>query len=207
MIRASLRIAARIFAGLLATACHGRGPDAAGVTGPVAHVAGPASSVHGEGAMVTVPIKGTWDNAESPPVANPPAGCLLAIETTQTGNATHLGQFTGAGGTCVTGQDGPLQTPPFWDHAAAPPYLVMDFTNEMVWTAANGDQLWLRPNGGVFVMSGSNGATSVRGHLTIAGGTGRFEGASGEMSVTGGREAGEPGDHLEYEGEITLRSR
>lgn len=154
--------------------------------------------------MVTVPIRGVWANTESPPSANPPAGCLIHIETRQTGHATHLGRFDGVGRTCVTSQV-QADSPPFWDHDPAPPYGVMDFANEMVWTAANGDELWLRPNGGVFVLSFANGAASVRGHLTIAGGTGRFEGATGRLEVTGGREAGEPGDRLEYEGDITMR--
>lgn len=154
--------------------------------------------------MVTVPIRGVWDNTESAPSANPPAGCLVHIETTQTGHASHVGRFTGTGETCVTSQT-PTDSPPFWDHEPAPPYGVMDFTNAMVWRAADGDELWLRPNGGVFVLSLATGAASVRGQLTIAGGTGRFEGATGRMDVTGGREAGEPGDHLEYEGEITMR--
>ena len=97
--------------------------------------------------MVTLPMRGTWDNSESPPVANPPAGCLVKIETAQTGTATHLGHFTGEGSTCVTTQT-PSESPPFWDHDPAPPYGVMDFENEMKWTAANGDELWLKPNGG-----------------------------------------------------------
>ena len=154
--------------------------------------------------MVTLPMRGTWDNSESPPVANPPAGCLVKIETAQTGNATHLGRFTGEGSTCVTTQT-PSESPPFWDHDPAPPYGVMDFENEMKWTAANGDELWLKPNSGVFVLSMASGAASVRGWLTIAGGTGRFTGATGRLEVTGGRSAGEPADHLEYDGEITMR--
>lgn len=155
--------------------------------------------------MVTKPIKGTWDNTESPPTADPPDGCIVHIETSQAGNATHLGRFEGTGATCATSAE-VTESPPFWDHKPAPPYFVADFTNEMVWVAANGDELWLRPNGGVFVQSLANGAASVRAQITIAGGTGRFVDASGWMSVTGGREPGEPGDHLLYEGEITLKS-
>lgn len=155
-------------------------------------------------ALVTIPIRGTWSNTESPPSVDPPPGCLVHIHTTQTGNATHLGRFTGNGETCVTSQT-PSEDPPFWNHDPAPPYGIMEFENEMVWTAADGDELWLRPNGGVFVMSLSNGAASVEGWLTVAGGNGRFEGATGRLEVTGGRGAGEPGDRLSYEGEITVR--
>lgn len=159
-----------------------------------------------EGVMVTVPIRGTWDNTESPPATAPPEGCLLYITTSQTGEATHIGTFHGNGATCATNVHPEDEPAPFWDHDPAPPYLIADFTNEMTWVAANGDELWLRPNGGVFVQSLSNGAASLRGHLNIAGGTGRFAGASGSLSVTGGREPGEPGDHLEYEGEITMNA-
>ncbi|MGE0554625.1 MAG: hypothetical protein AB7R55_14450 [Gemmatimonadales bacterium] len=155
--------------------------------------------------MVTVPIRGSWDNTESPPVAEPPAGCTVYFETSQVGRATQLGEFTGTGHTCANLAGPPVPEPPFWDHDPAPPYLVMTFTNEMVWVAANGDELWLRPNGGDFVMSGSNGAASIRASLTVAGGTGRFEGATGSMTVRGGRGPGAPGDRLQFEGSITLK--
>lgn len=166
--------------------------------------AGPAAALQGATPMVTLPIRGTWDNEELGLSSSPPAGCVLFLETAQTGQASHIGRFSGRGGTCVTTQQ-QTDSPPFWDHDPAPPYALMDFTNEMVWTAANGNELWLRPNGGVFVMSLANGAASVRGHLAIAGGTGRFEGATGRLVATGGRGPGEPGDHLTYDGEISLR--
>ncbi len=149
-------------------------------------------------------IKGTWDNTESPPSPSPPAGCAVHITTSQVGRATQIGPFTGTGSTCGNPLGPPTDSPPFWTHDPAPPYFVADFTNQMVWTAANGDELWLRPNHGVFVQSLSNGAVSVQGRLTIAGGTGRFEGGTGWMDVTGGRASGEPGDHLQYEGELQL---
>jgi hypothetical protein len=176
-------------------------------TAPALHGDAPEEIVAdrgGETTVVTVPIRGSWENTESPPSASPPAGCQVHIETTQVGQATHLGRFTGRGQTCVTSQV-LSDDPPFWTHDPAPPYGVMGFENEMVWMAANGDELWLRPNGGVFVLSMSTFAASVEGWLTVAGGTGRFEGATGRLEVRGGREAGEDGDRLSYEGEITLR--
>lgn len=152
--------------------------------------------------MVT--LKGSWDNTELPAVGEPPAGCTFFFPTSQVGRATHLGNFRGTGATCGNPQGPPTETPPFWDHEPAPPYLVADFTNEMVWTAANGDELWLRPNEGVFVQSVVTMEATVRGTLRIAGGTGRFQGASGTLAVTGGRESGETGDHLEFSGPIDL---
>jgi hypothetical protein len=53
----------------------------------------------------------------------------------------------------------------------------------MTWTAANGDQLFLSPNEGVFVQSLTDGTSSSQGFLTISGGTGRFEGATGSVDV------------------------
>jgi len=204
MTRTVIRDAAATALLVVLAACTvrpGDEPLGPGATGEIVE----SISARGARAMVTVPIRGIWDNTESPPAANPPAGCLIHIETSQTGHASHVGRFSGTGATCVTSQ---TQTdgPPFWDRDPAPPYAVMEFTNEMVWTAANGDELWLRPNGGLFVFSLSNGAASVRGRLTVAGGMGRFEGASGWMDVRGGRSPGEPADHLEYEGEITLKA-
>ena len=149
----------------------------------------------------TVPLRGWWSNTESPPVAT--ADCVVRITTQQAGRATHLGRFTGEGATCAN-PTGEVEEPPFWDHDPAPPYVIMDFTNEMTWRAANGDRLHLSPNSGVFVMSLTNGAASVRGSLTVSGGTGRFAGARGTVEVTGGREPGAPGDKLQFDGEITL---
>lgn len=180
-----------------------RGPQA---SAPLAPGPDQRMTAHQQGGttMVTVPFRGIWDNTESPPAAEPPQGCLAYITTSQTGHATHIGTFHGNGATCVTNVHSEDEPAPFWDHDPAPPYFIADFSNEMTWVAANGDELWLRPNGGLFVQSLSNGAASVRGHLNIAGGTGRFVGASGQLVVTGGRGPGEPGDHLEYQGEITM---
>lgn len=187
---------------ILLAAC---GPEA---SAPLASSRARRMTANDEGGtvMVTVPIHGTWDNTESPPAAEPPEGCLVYVATSQVGQAAHMGSFQGTGGTCVTRVHPEGEPVPFWDHDPAPPYMIADFTNQMTWVAADGDELWLRPNTGLFVQSLSNGAAAVRGRLTIAGGTGRFAEASGWMDVTGGRGPGEPGDHLEYEGEITMRA-
>lgn len=155
---------------------------------------------------VTKPMKGEWANTESPPSGEVPDGCVGFIETTQEGRGTHIGRFTGTGSTCVRQAD-QRDDPPIWDHEPAPPYLVaVDFVAENVWVASNGDELWVRSGASLFVQSLKTGAATVRADLEILGGTGRFAGASGVLVVTGGREAGEPGDHLRFDGEITLQA-
>ena len=152
---------------------------------------------------ITLPLSGSWESSESPPSATPPAGCLLYIETAQSGNASVIGDFAGTGATCVTAAQ-PSDTPPLWDHAPAPPYLVAKFDSQMTWVTDAGDELWVTASSADFVQSQANGATTVSGVLTIGGGTGRYEGASGEMAVSGGRGPGEPGDVLSFDGEIRL---
>lgn len=152
---------------------------------------------------LTLPMSGSWESSESPPSATPPAGCLLHVETTQSGGASVIGDFTGTGETCVTAAQ-PSDTPPLWDHAPAPPYLVAKFDSRMTWVTNTGDEVWVTATAADFVQSQANGATTVSGVLTIGGGTGRYEGASGEMAVSGGRDPGEPGDVLSFDGEIRL---
>ena len=159
---------------------------------------------HPHDGMVTLPIRGSWVGSESPPAATPPAGCLIHIETAQEGDATVLGPFTGTGETCVVDAQ-PSPDAPIWDHEPAPPYLVAKFDSRMTWVTAGGDELYVTASRADFIQSQANGATTVRGILAIEGGTGRFEGASGEMSVSGGRGPGEPGAVLAFEGDITLQ--
>ena len=154
--------------------------------------------------MVTLPIHGSWVSSESPPSATPPAGCILHIQTAQDGRATVLGPFTGTGETCVTDAHPSMDAPDIWHQAPAPPYLVAKFDSRMTWVTKSGDELHVAASGADFIQSQSNGATTVRGVLTIEGGTGRFEDASGELSVSGGRGPGDPGDEISFEGDITL---
>jgi hypothetical protein len=99
-----------------------------------------------------------------------------AIEVESTGNATHLGDFTktesvlfGPGGT---------------------------FSGTVVFTAANGDQLWADFSGSI------TSPTTLEGTYTFLGGTGRFSDATGTASF----EASTPdGLHLavSFEGSIS----
>jgi hypothetical protein len=107
------------------------------------------------GADQAVPFKG---RAEYTLTAVEPDGTL---RYSGTGNATHLGLFTADANLFPHG-DG-------------------TFSATVVFTAANGDQLF-------FIAEGEfTSPTSVLGTATITGGTGRFEDATGEavfMDVT-----------------------
>jgi hypothetical protein len=98
----------------------------------------------------------------------------LVIEAT--GTATHLGQFTRE------------------EHL----FLNSDgsFTGTIVFTAANGDELWA-DFGGAFTS-----ATAAEGAYTFTGGTGRFRGATGAAAFA----ASTPdGVHVEVTFEGTVR--
>jgi hypothetical protein len=146
-----------------------------------------------------VSIRGYWINAEDPP--SPREGCVLHFTTSQRGEASHFGAFTGTGATCIASPPGETDEPPHFFYDDAPPYFVAAFTNEMVWTNEQGHALRLEPNEGVFVQSLSTQQVSVLGTLRVAGGTGRWRGASGELTV---RSATEDGLRLEIEGRIRL---
>ena len=102
----------------------------------------------------------------------PPNG--LVIEAT--GTATHLGRFTREE-LLFLGPDGSL-------------------AGEIVFTAANGDQLWVDVAGGFI------SPTTAVGTYTVTGGTGRFRGATGGAAF----EAFTPdGVHVQVTFEGTIR--
>ncbi len=154
------------------------------------------------GPTLRLHLTGHWINAEDPPT--PLDGCVLHFTTSQTGESTHLGAFTGTGATCIPAPPQQLDDPPHFFYDPAPPYFVAAFENEMVWTVASGDELWLSPNAGVFVQSLATGQVSVLGTLQVSGGTGRFDGASGELDV---RSASEDGLRLDFDGVVRLERR
>lgn len=196
------KIGSILLLGCTAWACNQVAPTAPDVpvlAGGAAHQVSPMAAD-----TVTKPWKGRFGGTESPPSSPTPAGCLRYFDTTQNGTASHLGAFHGTGSTCATAANAPVDTPPFWDHEPAPPYFVAEFTADNVWTGADASQLWIHAIDGVFVQSQTTGATSVRGTLTIVGGTGRFEGASGSAAAAGGRNPGEAGDQVEFDGHITV---
>lgn len=130
-----------------------------------------------------VPFKGTLISA-SVPDPNPPAGCEIFLQTTQEGQFTHLGRYSGIGTTCVFNVQPGVTDPPFNPGGGPPPYLVTDFTVEQTYTAANGDILEIS-GAGVRVQSLTDGRSGFLGTGLIAGGTGRFTGATGEFDVRG----------------------
>lgn len=118
---------------------------------------------------------------EANPVIPPPAPCLQLFNSVIKGTATHLGQFEGVGSTCVLDVVAPDPDPPFLPPGPAP-YATATFSNPLwVLTAANGDELWLEALDAVFVSSLTDGSSRAEGTHTIIGGTGRFEGATGEL--------------------------
>lgn len=95
---------------------------------------------------------------------------------TDTGNATHLGEFTGEHWVCSQFVPSP------------PPFTFVMVSSEGVRVAADGDSLWFRLNpvlgGRTVLQSFDPGATlTSTAALDIIGGTGRFEGATGLVNV------------------------
>ena len=129
----------------------------------------------------SLPFKGSFSFNVPPVELDPTEECLIHHQSFPNGTATHLGAFTGSGTTC--GFNPRVVVDPPFDPGGNPPYLVANFVREdEVWTAANGDQLYMNQSG-VLVMSLADGTSGARGSITISGGTGRFEGATGELSA------------------------
>jgi hypothetical protein len=120
-------------------------------------LAGPAVADH------PVPFKGSFEGdvtvTPPPPPLGPP---FVSVDVEATGNATHLGQFT-------------LDIPHLVNRANGTADGKYEFT------AANGDTLTADFKGvAVFV---APGVLYIEETLTITGGTGRFDGATGSVSV------------------------
>src|SRR5262245_34479602 len=103
-----------------------------------------------------VPFKGQGDDRITS-LQSAPDG--LHLTNAATGHATHLGQFTRVG-SGVVHPDGSLEA-------------------TLVWTAANGDQLFST------VDNVTPTPTTVTGTYVFTGGTGRFENATGEADFAG----------------------
>jgi hypothetical protein len=81
-----------------------------------------------------------------------------------TGNATHLGRFTYTADITVDEETG-------------------DGAGTVTWTAANGDQIHSSTAGRILVADFPHGRIVIGETQIITGGTGRFSGASGTVSV------------------------
>jgi len=115
---------------------------------------------------------------------NPPPGCQLFQHTILEGELTHLGRFSGTGTVCAFNVRAGVIDPPINPAGGPPPYLVADFVVDHTYTSASGEALHITGTG-VRVQSLSDGSSGLMGVGTVAGGTGRFEGASGEFDVLG----------------------
>jgi hypothetical protein len=136
-------------------------------------------------------------------IVPPDAPCLQQLSSAILGNATHLGRFEGVGSTCILDVVAPDPDPPF-AAPGAPPYATAAFSNPLwVLTAANGDELWLRTVEATAVCRLENfSQCRVSGTHVIIGGTGRFAGATGELSSRAINEDGEGPDDFESRGWI-----
>ena len=140
------------------------------------------------------------------PVVPPPAPCLTLVRTTLEGHATHLGRFTGTGSTCIlVDLANPTvdPDPPFTAPGPAP-YVTAPFTNpRWTLTAANGDQLWMRSDDAVAVLSATDRSLRAAGTTLVVGGTGRFVQARGVLQTSAVNEDGLGPDDATSTGWIT----
>ena len=90
-----------------------------------------------------------------------PVADVILVTATGTGEATHLGRFTRLGNVVIHLVDGSVE-------------------GTVVFTAANGDQLFAAIEGGP-----RDSPSSVGGTYTFTGGTGRFSDASGVADFEG----------------------
>ena len=128
---------------------------------------------------VTVPFKasfiGEYTSVEIPPLyeeCDDSFVCKVGVD--YVGTATHLGKFTGSFEFCSCGLENPYHP----DGAAYGPAMT-------IMTAANSDELWLQGEGFVNVTQPEDNqpeyvASWWKDLFVITGGTGRFEGATGQ---------------------------
>src|SRR5205823_15134272 len=110
-----------------------------------------------------VPFNGTWAGQTVSAAPLPDDPFVIAVVSTGTGQATHLGRFT--------------MTSP---HLS---YLLTGFAEgEQNFTAANGDTLTAHFSG--FFTPTADGLLAADLQATITGGTGRFAGATGSYTFS-----------------------
>jgi len=118
-----------------------------------------SANSQGMGKQIVRPMKGSFYAVDVPPYGNPQ---LLALS----GNATHLGNFSGE--------------ELFFKPPAYSPYV----SGKLV--AANGDEICFRGNP-ILGIAGLNPYPhgTLSGKIIIDGGSGRFTDCSGEVDITG----------------------
>jgi hypothetical protein len=141
---------------VLAAACENGTPD----------LAAPEVSLARAAASEMVPFKGTFTMQLTPADVGRCGDNELGASITKVGHATHLGRFTAFSTQCFNPNTGEITQ------------------GETVFTGANGDQLSVAYSGQVSP-TGSPSVFAVDLDLTVTGGTGRFAGASGNMTGVG----------------------
>ena len=126
------------------------------------------ASVGAKGQERSLPFRATYSAAQT--VTVDPLRCpVLTVNAEGGGQATHLGRFTSVQSHCI-------------DPEGSDP---LGFTDGFyTFTAANGDAIFGSYSGRL-VPTDAPGVFGLSGHFTIAGGTGRFEDASGDGSASG----------------------
>lgn len=110
-----------------------------------------------------VPFKGSWSGQTVSAMPLPDDPFVVAVVSTGTGQATHLGRFT--------------MTSP---HLS---YLLTGFAEgEQLFTAANGDRLTASFSG--YFTPTPDGFLAADLEATVTGGTGRFAGAAGSYTFS-----------------------
>ena len=103
-------------------------------------------------------------------------GYAIRVIVETSGNATHMGKVSLTFDFCTAGPPDPNIPGSFYTYAASSSVLI----------AANGDKLFLYGEGSSGIIGRTDDHPDYvtdywRGNITITGGTGRFEGASGEL--------------------------
>jgi len=115
-----------------------------------------------------VPFKGTV-SGQIPPDMGPPVpgsgGCVFDFFVSNSGNATHLGSFTGTSNFIPNVCDG-------------------SYTGTFHWIAANGDSI-SGPFFGQLIPTATPGVFDNTETAIVTGGTGRFAGATGMFTLSG----------------------
>lgn len=126
-------------------------------------------------------------------------GYAYHVVVESSGNATHMGRVSLTFDFCTAGPPDPNIPGSFYTYAGA--------SSEMI--AANGDKLFLYNGGGSGILGRTDDHPDYvtdywRGIQIITGGTGRFEGASGELLVDDYCTSIDDYTHHHWTGEITL---
>ena len=115
-------------------------------------------------AATTVPFKGNLEGIADPPQFDPPPSPFFSAHLLARGNATHLGRFT-------------------VDYSHRVNVATLAGIGTATFTAANGDTLTTTVEGTATPTSSPTAFTVVEIH-TVTGGTGRFAGARGTLTIT-----------------------